>query len=159
MGAALFYHLTRSPAEMLVPGLLMRALDAGWRVELRGTSPERMDWLDQHLWQSAEDGFLPHGRAGGTHDARQPVLLTVAAPDPDPAAAPAPKCDAIMAIDGASVTAAEVAAHERVWLLFDGNDPAALEMARKHWRDLTSAGASAQYWSEESGRWEKKAER
>lgn len=156
MGAALFYHLTRSPAETLVPGLLSRALDAGWRVELRGTSPERMDWLDQHLWQGAENGFLPHSRAGGAHDARQPVLLTVAAADP---AALDPRCDAIMAIDGASVTAAEVAAHERVWLLFDGNDPVALEQARTRWRDLTSAGASAQYWSEESGRWEKKAER
>ncbi|MEO0866035.1 MAG: DNA polymerase III subunit chi, partial [Pseudomonadota bacterium] len=26
------------------------------------------------------------------------------------------------------------------------------------WKTLKDAGASAQYWSEESGRWEKKAE-
>jgi DNA polymerase-3 subunit chi len=47
---------------------------------------------------------------------------------------------------------------ERVCVLFDGNDPSAVETARGQWRNLTGAGCSAQYWSEESGRWEKKAE-
>ena len=34
----------------------------------------------------------------------------------------------------------------------------ALDAARGQWRALTGAGCKAQYWSEESGRWEKKAE-
>ena len=76
MGNALFYHLTRSPAESLLPTLIGKSLAAGWHVELRGTDPARMERLDLHLWQG--DGFLPHGLAGGPHDARQPVLLTVA---------------------------------------------------------------------------------
>jgi DNA polymerase-3 subunit chi len=46
----------------------------------------------------------------------------------------------------------------RVCILFDGNDDAALDTARGQWKALTRAGCSAQYWSEESGRWEKKAE-
>ena len=33
------------------------------------------------------------------------------------------------------------------------------EHARVQWKTLTDAGCSAQYWSEESGRWEKKAEK
>ncbi|WP_415183287.1 DNA polymerase III subunit chi [Phaeovulum sp.] len=156
MGTALFYHLTRSPADAVVPVLLTRALAAGWRVELRGTSAERMDWFDQRLWLGAEESFLPHGRAGGPQDARQPVLLTVATPDAAPLNPPA---QAIMSLDGAGVSAAEVASHERVWLLFDGNNPAALDHARGQWRSLTAAGAPAEYWSEESGRWEKKAAR
>ena len=41
----------------------------------------------------------------------------------------------------------------------DGNDPAALDIARGQWKALTDAGCAAQYWSEESGRWEKKAEK
>ena len=54
MGNALFYHLTRSPAESLLPVLIGKSLAAGWRVELRGTDPERMDQLDRHLWQGDE---------------------------------------------------------------------------------------------------------
>lgn len=152
MGAAYFYHLTRRPLEETLPVLLEKARAAGWRVAVRGVDAARMDWLDERLWLGPEDGFLPHGREGGPHDARQPILLaTGAAADNDPAC--------LMAIDGAAVAAEEVERLERVCILFDGNDPAAVQAARVQWKALTDAGCAAQYWSEDSGRWEKKAER
>ncbi|HEY0213918.1 MAG TPA: DNA polymerase III subunit chi [Paenirhodobacter sp.] len=147
----LFYHITQSSTDEVVTTLLPRALQRGWQVELRGPSVERMDWYDQRLWLGPEDGFLPHGLAGGAHDARQPVLLTAG-----PGAA---MRQALMAIDGAPVAADEIAPRERVWILFDGRDPMAVDRARDQWRTLTAAGAAAQYWSEETGRWEMKAER
>ena len=98
-----------------------------------------------------EDGFLPHGQAGGKHDALQPVLLTVQEVLPND-----PAC--LMAVDGAGVAPEEVNRLERVCILFDGHDGMALDAARGQWRALTGAGCKAQYWSEESGRWEKKAE-
>jgi DNA polymerase III subunit chi len=61
-------------------------------------------------------------------------------------------------VDGAVAEDAEIAAMERVWVLFDGNDDARLQAARGQWKAITAAGHAAQYWSEESGRWEKKAE-
>jgi DNA polymerase-3 subunit chi len=152
LGAAYFYHLTRRPLEETLPMLIGKARQAGWRVAVRGRDSARMDWLDQKLWLGPEDGFLPHGRAGGAHDARQPVLLTTG-----PQAANDPAC--VMTIDGAEVSAEEVAALERTCVLFDGNDPAAVQTARVQWKALTDKGCAAQYWSEESGRWEKKAER
>ncbi|SFB78658.1 DNA polymerase III subunit chi [Tropicimonas isoalkanivorans] len=151
MGQALFYHLTRQPLEATLPMLLEKSLQRGWRVVVRGTDPGRLDWLDQKLWLGPEDGFLPHGMAGGPHDARQPVLLTAAEDIPNAAAC-------LMAVDGAAVGAEEVAALDRVCILFDGHDPAAVQHARGQWKALTGAGAAAQYWSEESGRWEMKAE-
>ncbi|MFZ7090403.1 DNA polymerase III subunit chi [Primorskyibacter sp. 2E233] len=151
MGAAFFYHLTRRPLEATLPVLLEKSIGAGWRVAVRGSARERMDWLDQKLWQGPEDGFLPHGMAGGPHDVDQPVLLTWSVE-----AANDPQC--LMTIDGAEITPEEVQRLERACILFDGHDPEALHVARGQWKALTSAGCSAQYWSEESGRWEKKAE-
>ncbi|MCX8953689.1 DNA polymerase III subunit chi [Ruegeria sp. NA] len=151
MGAVYFYHLTRQPLEHTLPALLDKARQAGWWIAVRGTDPARMDWLDEKLWLGPEDGFLPHGRAGGPHDADQPILLTTSA-----VAGNGATC--IMAVDGAPVEAEEVAALERVCILFDGNDDMAVQHARGQWKALTDAGCSAQYWSEESGRWEKKAE-
>lgn len=110
-----------------------------------------MEWLDDRLWLGADDGFLPHGLAGGPHDRAQPILLTTGAAANDPAC--------LMAVDGAEVAPDEVARMERVCILFDGNDEAALNRARAQWKALTEAGCAAQYWSEESGRWEKKAEK
>ncbi|MCU9846480.1 DNA polymerase III subunit chi [Defluviimonas sp. WL0024] len=151
MGNALFYHLTRSPLEATLPMLLAKSLQAGWHVVVRGRGAERLDWLDQKLWLGGEESFLPHGIAGGPHDALQPVLLTLGAEAPNGA-----QC--LMAVDGAEIAPEECRALERVCVIFDGNDPAAVERARGQWKALTGAGVPAQYWSEESGRWQKKAE-
>ena len=156
MGAAFFYHLTQAPLEVTLPMLIGKARGAGWTIEVRGQDQARMAWLDEKLWQGGEDAFLPHGLVGGPHDAWQPVLLTTAGHAATPAANNA-AC--LMAVDGADVTAAEVGALERVCILFDGNDPDALNVARGQWKSLTDAGCAAQYWSKGSGRWEKKAER
>ncbi|WP_126976576.1 DNA polymerase III subunit chi [Frigidibacter oleivorans] len=142
---ALFYHLTRSTLEETAAAILSRAVGQGWRVVLRGPDRPILDRLDRALW-AGEDTFLPHGLAGGPHDADQPVLLTDRADLPnDPRA--------LMTVAGAKVTAAEVARLDRVWILFDGRDDQALDRARDQWRALTRAGSPAQYWSEEDGRW------
>jgi DNA polymerase-3 subunit chi len=151
MGAVYFYHLTRQPLEATLPMLLEKSLGAGWRVAVRGRDAARLVWLDERLWLGPEDGFLPHGIAGGPHDADQPVLLTTQSACPNGAVC-------VMAIDGAEVRAEEVQTLERVCILFDGNDDAAVQVARGQWKALTGAGCAAQYWSEASGRWEKKAE-
>ena len=157
MGNALFYHLTRSTSEALVPSLIAKSRAAGWRVELRGTDTARMARLDDLLWQG--DGFLPHGLAGGPHDAMQPVLLTVAGQataGQAKAGQVAAGADCLIVLDGAAVDPAECAAAQRVCIVFDGNDETALDVARGQWRALAGAGVAAEYWSEAGGRWEKK---
>lgn len=149
MGTALFYHLIRSPAETLVPVLVERALAQGWRVELRAADPARADRFDDLLWQ--REGFLPHGRAGGPHDDRQPVLLTVAGDAAPNGAA------CIVAIDGAEIAPAEIGAASRTCYLFDGSDPAAVEVARDRWRQIRAAGQEAEYWTDASGGWVRQA--
>ncbi|GGE44683.1 DNA polymerase III subunit chi [Actibacterium pelagium] len=151
MGAAYFYHLTRAPLEATLPMLLEKSLAAGWRVVVRGTTPDRMRWLDERLWLRPEDGFLPHGVAGTGFDADQPVLLTTDNAAPNGAAC-------LMSVDGAEISAEDCEGSERVCILFDGNDPEAVQHARGQWKLLTGQGVAAQYWSEESGRWEKKAD-
>lgn len=150
MGEVFFYHLTRSPLEAVLPALLEKSLAAGWRVELRGSDATRMDWLDEKLWLSPGDGFLPHGRAGGPQDGAQPVLLTLAPGQGDGR-------EALIAIDAAEIGAEEVAAHARASLVFDGGDPVALAGARAQWARLAAAGVCLRYWSEETGRWTEKA--
>ena len=152
MGVVMFYHLTHSAVEDTLPMLLAKSLQAGWRVAVRGTDPARMKALDLRLWQGEDVGFLPHGLAGGEWDGDQPVLLTCAADTPNRAAC-------LITLDGAEVAADEAAGLERVCVIFDGNDPSALAQARGQWKGITAAGISAQYWSEETGRWQKKAER
>jgi DNA polymerase-3 subunit chi len=152
MGAVYFYQLTETPLEAALPQLLARALGAGWRIAVRGQSVAFLERLDQRLWLGPEEGFLPHGIAGGAHDAEQPVLLTTSQEVPNGAVC-------VMAVEAAHVTADEAKALERVCVIFDGADQAALDHARGQWKALTDAGCEAQYWAQDGGRWVKKAEK
>jgi DNA polymerase III subunit chi len=131
--------------------LLPRALAQGWRVMLRGTEHGRLDRLDAQLWLGAEESFLPHGREGGPQDTDQPVLLGTGAA--------VNGARALMLVDGAVAGLEEARAMERVWLLFEGADEGAVAAARDEWRRLTGAGLHAQYWSDETGRWQMKTEK
>ncbi|KPQ08361.1 MAG: DNA polymerase III chi subunit HolC [Rhodobacteraceae bacterium HLUCCA12] len=148
MAVARFYHLTQDPLEGLLPILIGKAFEAGLRVALRGTDGTRMEALDRQLWRG--EGFLPHGLAGGPHDADQPALLCWddrAAPDlPN-----RPGC--LIALDASPVSPDEARALDRLCIVFDGLDAQAVEAARGQWRALTHAGIAAEYWSRASGRW------
>jgi DNA polymerase-3 subunit chi len=152
---ALFYHLTRSGLAEALALLIPRAVAAGWPVLVRGPDPARIEALDRALWLSGpEDAFVPHGLAGGPHDAVQPALL---AADP-PGTPPANGALCLMCTEAAAVDPADARIFRRICILFDGNDPEALQNARAQWKALTAAGIPAQYWSEASGRWQKQAE-
>jgi DNA polymerase-3 subunit chi len=151
MGKAMFYHLTQNPLEVTAANLLTRAFGQGMRVAVRGRDAARLEWLDSVLWLGDKASFLPHGLAGGPHDSDQPILLTTQSTSPNAA-------KIVMAIDSADVRAEEVALLERLWVLFDGNDPDAVAHARGQWREMAAAGVLAEYWSEDSGRWEMKAQ-
>jgi DNA polymerase-3 subunit chi len=151
MGLVLFYHLTRSPVVDTARSILQRALKKDWRVMIRGTDRRALEELDAQLWLGPQDDFLPHGMEGGPQDADQPVLIGLGSIGN--------AAQGLMLVDGAEPAPDELARLDRVWILFDGNHAARLQHARAQWAMLTEAGHSAQYWSEEAGRWEKKAEK
>ena len=151
MGKALFYHLTRQPLEAVLVILLTRSLGAGWRIAVHAGKPERVAWLDEKLWLDRGNDFLPHGCAGGAFDADQPILISSSG-----SVANSPDC--IFSVDGADVAVAQVLEKERVCILFDGNDDTSLATARNQWKMMKNANAPAQYWSQDSGSWQMKAE-
>lgn len=152
MTEVFFYHLTARPLEAALEPLLFRCLERDWKVLVRGRDRSRLEWLDEHLWVATGEAFLPHGLAGGPHDHLQPVLLAEGEKG-HPAGA-----DVLVSIDGAPLTAGELAEAVRGMVLFDGNDPQAVEQARSQWKTLAAAGLKLVYWAEEGGRWIRKAE-
>ena len=146
----LFYRLGTSTLEATVTTFAERTLARGGRVAIRGTGAARLDMLDAHLWTYGDGTFLPHGQAGGAHDADQPVLLTTARAVPNGAGT-------LLLVDGARLDPAELDGFERVALIFDGQDATATDEARADWRTLSATGHTAVFWAEEDGRWVEKA--
>jgi len=152
MSEALFYHLERRSLDDVLPGLIERTLERGWRALIRTESAERADAIDTRLWTYDDQGFLPHAQAGDGDPARQPVLITVEEGNPNGA-------NVLFLIGGAAPPAWDsdaAKAFTRIVLMFDGRDPAALEKARAGWKDAKAAGHEVTYWKESpTGKWEK----
>src|SRR3954466_13250456 len=118
MTEILFYHLQRQPLERVLPTLLEKSLERGWRVIVQTSSDERVDALDAHLWTYRDDGFLPHGTLKEPEPAEQPILITSGEENANDA-------QVRFLVDGAPFPM-DTAAYERVVLLFDGEDPDAV---------------------------------
>jgi DNA polymerase III subunit chi len=150
MTEVLFYHLQRQKLENVLPALLEKSLERGCKVAVQGSSEERIDALDAHLWTYRDDGFLPHGTWREPEAAQQPVLLTLTESNPNAATVR-------FLIEGAPMPA-DPQSYQRIVLLFDGEDEEAVAAARAHWAAAKENGLDATYWqTDEQGRWAKKA--
>lgn len=150
MTEVLFYHLEKARLDGVLPGLLEKTLERGWKAVVRCGARESVDRLDELLWTYRDDAFLPHG-AGADGAADQPVYLTDGAETPNAA-------EVLFLAEGAAASASDLAAFTRCVLIFDGGDDAAVAAARSFWKDAKAAGHDATYWKQSrEGRWEKQA--
>jgi DNA polymerase III subunit chi len=146
MTEIVFYRLKGQTLEQVLPALLQKSLERGWRVVVQASSDERVEMLDAHLWTWRDDTFLPHGTWRDSEVSQQPILLTVNDENPNGAAAR-------FLVEGASMPG-NAGSYERVVLLFDGEDPEAVEAARTRWSEAKGAGFDVTYWqADENGRW------
>ena len=145
----MFYHLERSPVEKVLPQLLEKTLEKGWRAVVQAGTDRVIEALDEALWTYSDVSFLPHGKADGPHESDHPILLTTGDGTPNGAAIR-------FLVDGA-----EPARYEgflRMVFLFDGNDSDSIARARAQWKAAKAAGCTVTYWQQNtSGGWVKKA--
>ena len=150
MTETLFYHLERRSLEEILPGLVEKSLQRGWRAAIKTDTSERSDALDTLLWTYDDQSFLPHAQLGDGEAKDQPVLITVEAGNPNAA-------QIFFYVGGAQPSDwTELNELARVVLLFDGRDAEALAAARAAWKEAKGAGHDVTYWKESpSGKFEK----
>lgn len=144
-----FYHLERSTLDQVLPGLLEKTRERGWRALVRASDERLLDDVDDRLWTYRDDSFLAHGRADGPEAARQPILLTTEVENPNGA-------QALFILDQSEL--GDTKGFDLCFIIFDGRDEAAVAAARVRWKTLKDAGADLAYWKQSpEGRWEKAA--
>ena len=143
-----FYHLEASTLESVLPGLLEKTLEKGWRALVK--LPEgKLAQLDNFLWTFREDAFLPHGREDEPQSDLQPILLSSTIES-------AKGFDAVFLLDGAAIK--DMEGVSRAMIMINGRAAEDVQRERARWKTLKAAGASLAYYQQnERGRWEKKA--
>jgi DNA polymerase-3 subunit chi len=145
----LFYHLERRSLEDVLPGLVEKTLERGWRALIRTDSAERAEAIDTLLWTYDDQSFLPHAQVGDGDAARQKVLITVEEANSNGA-------NVLFLVGGAGADWGALSDFTRVVTMFDGRDAHMLTQARAAWKDAKEAGRDVTYWKETpSGKFEK----
>ncbi|HUO53623.1 MAG TPA: DNA polymerase III subunit chi, partial [Rhodoblastus sp.] len=107
-----FYHLQKRSLEQVLPALIERARERGWRSVVQSRTPERLAALDDLLWTYAEDSFLPHGTQADGDPQLQAVWLTCGDDNPNQA-------QVRFLVEGAEAEPFVDSDYERLILLFD----------------------------------------
>ena len=141
-----FYQLGNAPPEGIIASIANKLLDDGQRLLIVAGDEGMLTRLDRQLWDQGAASFLPHGLAGGSEDAAQPVLLSTGTDAPN-------RARNILIADGEWREAA--LGYDRAFHLFDA---ATLEGARLAWKLLAGReGVERNYWANEDGKWTKQA--
>ena len=131
----------------MLPLLLEKSVERGWRAVVETSSRERASALDAMLWTFRDDSFLPHGISGEVTDPDQPVLITTDEANANGA-------QVRFFVDRAVPQTGE--GYQRIVYLFSGHDPDAVGEAREAWKALRD-GNELTYWQQdENGRWVKR---
>jgi DNA polymerase-3 subunit chi len=134
MTELVFYHLQRQPIERVLPTLIEKSLERGWRVVVQVASDERLEALDAHLWTFRDDSFLPHGTWREAEAREQPILLTINDDNPNGAAVR-------FLVDGAPVPK-DAGDYQRIVLIFEGQRLRGDLLASGRARPLATPGMS-----------------
>jgi DNA polymerase-3 subunit chi len=141
-----FYQLAGSPPEQVIASLAQKVLAADGRLLIIAEDEPFLAKLDRLLWDEGASSFIPHGLAGGSDDARQPVLLSTSPDAPNQARN-------LLIADGTWREAALT--YDRSFYLFDNST---LEGARLAWKLLAGRdGVERRYWAQVDGRWKQQA--
>ena len=141
-----FYQLGSTPLEQVIASIAQKILGEGKRLLVVAEDQGLLGRLDRMLWDQGPTSFLPHALAGGSEDARQPILLASQTDAPNLARN-------ILIADGRWREAALT--FDRAFYLFDA---ATLEGARLAWKLLAGReGVERRYWAQVDGRWKQQA--
>ena len=141
-----FYQLGSTPLEQVIASIAQKLVGEDKRLLIVAGDEGALGRLDRMLWDQGSTSFIPHGLAGGSEDARQPILLSNATDAPNLARN-------ILIADGEWREAALT--YERAFYQFD---VATLEGARLAWKLLAGRdGVERRYWAQVGGRWKQQA--
>lgn len=143
-----FYHMEQSTLDQALPAITLKAFQSGKRVIIKAPDAKEVKRLDNLLWTSNPNVFLPHGADGDKSAARQPVFVT----DKDENAN-----EAEILILTHGCTHETVADFFMCCEMLDGRVDTQITAARARWKTYKDADHDLTYWQQDAnGGWGRK---
>jgi DNA polymerase-3 subunit chi len=102
--------------------------------------------VDDFLWSTRDDSFIPHSKKKDGKDTFDPILVTA---DLDGSY----EHNVLLALNGVLIKEKDWQRFAKIYYFFDDQDIKEKENARSMWKSFSSLNIDCKYWINEKNKW------
>ena len=143
---AFFYNVSRRDVVADIAWLAENIFKKNNRIVIFCTDQETTEVVDDFLWSTRDDSFIPHSKKKDGKDTFDPILVTA---DLDGSY----DHNVLLALNGGLIKEKDWQRFAKIYYFFDDQDIREKENARSMWKSFSSLNIECKYWINEKNKW------
>ena len=143
---AFFYNVSHRDVVADIAWLAENIFKKNNRIIIFCTDQETTEVVDDFLWSTRDDSFIPHSKKMDGKDTFDPILVTA---DLDGSY----EHNVLLALNGVLIKEKDWQRFAKIYYFFDDQDIKEKENARSMWKSFSSLNIDCKYWINEKNKW------
>ena len=143
---AFFYNVSHRDVVADIAWLAENIFKKNNRIVIFCTDQETTEVVDDFLWSTRDDSFIPHSKKMDGKDTFDPILVTA---DLDGSY----EHNVLLALNGVLIKEKYWQRFAKIYYFFDDQDIKEKENARSMWKSFSSLNIDCKYWINEKNKW------
>jgi DNA polymerase-3 subunit chi len=143
---AFFYNVSHRDVVADIAWLAENIFKKNNRIVIFCTDQETTEVVDDFLWSTRDDSFIPHSKKKDGKDTFDPILVTA---DLDGSY----EHNVLLALNGVLIKEKYWQRFAKIYYFFDDQDIKEKENARSMWKSFSSLNIDCKYWINEKNKW------
>lgn len=143
---AFFYNVSHRDVVADIAWLAENIFKKNNRIVIFCTDQETTEVVDDFLWSTRDDSFIPHSKKMDGKDTFDPILVTA---DLDGSY----EHNVLLALNGVLIKEKDWQRFAKIYYFFDDQDIKEKENARSMWKSFSSLNIDCKYWINEKNKW------
>ena len=143
---AFFYNMSHRDVVADIAWLAENIFKKNNRIVIFCTDQETTEVVDDFLWSTRDDSFIPHSKKKDGTDTFDPILVTA---DLDGSY----DHNVLLALNGGLIKEKDWQRFAKIYYFFDDQDIKEKENARSMWKSFSSLNIDCKYWINEKNKW------
>ena len=143
---AFFYNVSHRDVVADIAWLAENIFKKNNRIVIFCADQETTEVVDDFLWSTRDDSFIPHSKKKDGKDTFDPILVTA---DLDGSY----DHNVLLALNGGLIKEKDWQRFAKIYYFFDDQDIKEKENARSMWKSFSSLNIDCKYWINEKNKW------
>ena len=143
---AFFYNMSHRDVVADIAWLAENIFKKNNRIIIFCSDQETTEVVDDFLWSTRDESFIPHSKKKDGKDTFDPILVTA---DLDGSY----DHNVLLALNGGLIKEKDWQRFAKIYYFFDDQDIKEKENARSMWKSFSSLNIECKYWINEKNKW------